>query len=226
ENTMAAFRLALEQGAEALEFDVHQTADRELVVLHDEDLRRVAGRPEAVRDLTWPELCRFDVGNWFDPRFRGERIPRLDEVFDLAGRRTLLHVELKRGSAVYPGIERALADFIRRRKALRSCVVSSFDHAALFAIRAQEPRLRLGYLLGSVRLDEAWAQIKDLAAESIHFGARQVTAERVRAAHRRGLNVLVYTVNDTVQAVRLARLGVDGVFSDDPPRAGRGLGHG
>lgn len=216
ENTLAAFRLALRLGARALEFDVHQTADGELVVLHDERLRRVAGRTDAVRDVTWPELRRCDAGRWFDPRFRGERIPRLEDVFAEAGSRVLLHIELKRGSALYPGVERALVGCLRRRRALRRCVVSSFDHAALFALRDLEPRLRLGYLLGATRLARAWEEMKALGAESLHLAARQVSAERVASAHRRGLKVLVYTVNDSAGAARLRSLGVDGIFSDDP----------
>jgi glycerophosphoryl diester phosphodiesterase len=216
ENTLAAFRLALRSGAEALELDVHQTADKELVVLHDEDLRRVAGRPEAVRDLTWQELCRFDVGNWFDPKFQGERVPRLEEIFDLVGQRAELHIELKRGSRLYPGIEKAVLKLLLRRRALKSCVVSSFDHEALFTIRALAPRLRLGYLLGATWLPKAWREIKALAAESLNLSSRQATSERVRAAHRRGTRVLVYTVNDVEAARRMKRLGVDGIYSNFP----------
>ncbi len=216
ENTLAAFRLALELGASAMEFDVHQTADKELVIIHDEDLKRVGGRGERIRDMTWPELCRFDVGSWFDARFCAERVPRLEEVFDLALRKAELHVELKCGSRVYPGIEGRLVQLIRSRRALPACVVSSFDHKALFALRALEPRLRLGYLLGDTPLDQAFQEIEELKAESLNLSGKQASAVRISAAHRRGLKLLVYTVNDAPEARRFAKMRVDGVFSNFP----------
>ena len=216
ENTLAAFRLALELGAEALELDVHQTADKELVVIHDDDLLRTAGRRELVRDLAWPELRRFDVGSWFDARFKGELVPGLDEVFDLVGRRADIHVEVKAGSGLYPGIEGRLVEFLRRRKALKSCVVSSFDHKALFVLRGLEPRLRLGYLLGPTPLESAWQEMAGLRAESLNFGLKQVAPARVAAGHCRRHKILVYTVNDARQARRLKDMGVDGIFSNFP----------
>jgi glycerophosphoryl diester phosphodiesterase len=216
ENTLAAFRLALELGARAVELDVHQAADKELVVIHDEDLRRTAGRSEHIRDLSWQELCRFDVGSWFDPRFSGERVPRLEETLDLVGKKAETHLELKHGSRRYPGIEARLVELLRRRRALRGCVISSFDHGALRAVRELEPKARLGYLLGETRLEDAWAEIKTLRAESLNLGRRQVDAARVAAAHRRRLKVLVYTVDDAAEARRLKKMGVDGIFSDLP----------
>jgi len=216
ENTLAAFQLALEQGATAVEFDVHQAADKELVVIHDEDLRRTAGRPEHIRDLSWQELCRFDVGSWFDGRFAAERVPRLDEVLDLIGKKAEVHLEIKRGSRCYPGIEGRVVGTLRRRRALKACVVSSFDHQALNAVRELEPRLRLGYLLGETPWKEAEEEMKALRAESLNLGRQQVSAVRVTSSHRRHLKVLVYTVNDAAEARRLKGMGVDGVFSNFP----------
>jgi glycerophosphoryl diester phosphodiesterase len=216
ENTLAAFRLALEMGAEAVEFDVHQTADRELAVIHDEDLRRVAGRGEQIRDLTWQELLRFDVGSWFDPRFHDEKVPRLEQVFDLLSGKAELHLEIKAGSSVYPGIEESVVAFLRRRRALQSCLVSSFDHRALSAVRALEPRTRLGYLLGDTPLERAWKEIKELKAESLNLSRRQACPKTAAACHRRGLKLLVYTVNEAEEARRLAGMRADGVFSNYP----------
>lgn len=216
ENTLAAFRLALELGAKAVELDVHQAADKELVVIHDADLRRTSGRSEHIRDLSWQELCRFDVGNWFDGRFKGEQVPRLHEVLALLGAKTEVHVEVKYGSRIYPGIEGRVVELLRRRRALKSCVVSSFDHQALFALRALEPRLRLGYLLGETPVETAWEEMKELKAESLNLSLRQVNAARVAVCHRRHFKMLVYTVNDAKDAKRLKAMGVDGIFSNFP----------
>jgi glycerophosphoryl diester phosphodiesterase len=213
---MSAFRLALEMGAGAVELDVHQTAHRELVVIHDEDLRRVGGRFDQIRDMSWQELCRFDVGTWFDAKFRGEIVPQFEDVLALLGNKTEIHAELKRGSSIYPGIEERLVALLRKRRALKSCVISSFEHPALFKVRELESKARIGYLLGDTPLESAWEEMKALQAESLNLSLRQVTAARVAAAHRRKLKVLVYTVNDAADARRLEKMGVDGIFSNFP----------
>lgn len=223
ENTLAAFRLALEMGAKAIEFDVHQASDGELVVIHDEDLARVGGRRVRVRDLAAKELGLVDVGSWFGPRFSGERVPRLSELFDLAQGRAELHLELKKGSSLYPGIEERVVGFLRGRGALETTVVSSFDHKALYELRCLEPRLRIGYLLGLTRFSTAYQETSELKAESLNLGHRQVDGRVIKACHERGLKVLVYTVNALKEARRLAGIGVDGIFSNFPEIAGEGF---
>jgi glycerophosphoryl diester phosphodiesterase len=217
ENTLAAFRLALEMGAKAVEFDVHQTLDHELVVAHDDDLRRCGRDRRRMKNLHWEgEAEKIDVGSWFDRRFSGERLPRLDDVFDLVPPSVELHLEIKRGSSVYPGIEERVVDTIHRRGGLRRTLVSSFDHAALYSVRSLDEKVRLGYLLGLSTLRTAFREMKDLSAESLNLSARQTTARAVKAAHDRGFKVLVYTVNTPMERDRLAALGVDGIFCNYP----------
>jgi glycerophosphoryl diester phosphodiesterase len=217
ENTLAAFRLALEMGAKAIEFDVHQTLDHELVVAHDDDMRRCARDRRALKNLRWEgEAERLDVGAWFDPRFKGERLPRLSDVFDLVPPEVELHLEIKHGSAVYPGIEERVVEFLHRRGALRRTLVSSFDHEALFMVNALDERVRLGYLLGLTRLAVAWREMEQLDAESLNFSLRQVTPRVVKAARERGFKTFVYTVNTPMDRDRLAKLGVDGIFCNYP----------
>lgn len=216
ENTMAAFRLALSMGARALELDVHQTKDGHLAVIHDEDLKRTGGRRANVRELSWSELRRVDVGSWFDARFAAERVPELEDVLGLAGRGVEVHVEIKHGSSLYPGIEKRVVAAVARRRARKNIIVSSFDHDALERARALSAGLRVGYLLGRAPVETAYAQMRALGAESLNLGLRQVSARAVLACHRRGFKVLVYTVNDQKQLARMARLGVDGVFSNFP----------
>jgi glycerophosphoryl diester phosphodiesterase len=217
ENTLAAFRLALKMGAKAFEFDVHQTLDRELVVVHDDNLRRCGGDKRRLKNVRWQgDAERIDVGSWFDARFAGERLPRLDDVYDLAPETVELHLEIKHGSSIYPGIEGRVLDLIRRRGGLCRTLVSSFDHAALRSVRALDGTARVGYLLGLSTLKTVFREMKALAAESLNLSARQATARAVKAAHDRGFKVLVYTVNTPMERDRLAALGVDGIFSNYP----------
>lgn len=217
ENTLAAFRLALEMGAKAIELDVHKTKDGELAVIHDFDLKRVARRRGRLRDLTLREAAAVDIGSWFDRRFASERVPRLEEVLDLVEGKAQLHIELKKGSSLYPGIEERTVDLLRRRDAWTWTVISSFDHKALFKVRSLDERARLGYLRGALTtLRRSLSDLAKLKGESLHMSRRQASPKAVRAAHERGLKVLIYTVNTSKDAARLAHMGVDGIFSNFP----------
>jgi glycerophosphoryl diester phosphodiesterase len=217
ENTLAAFRRALELGAKAIEFDVHQTLDGELVVAHDDDLKRCGGLRRRMTKLRWKgEGEKVDVGSWFAARFRGERMPRLDEVYSLVPERVELHLEIKQGSAVYPGIEGRVVDLLRRRGGRRRTLVSSFDHDALRRVRSLDGKARLGYLLGLTTLRTAFREMKEMSAESLNMSLRQVGARAVKAAHERGYKVFVYTVNTPMDRDRLDALGVNGIFSNYP----------
>jgi glycerophosphoryl diester phosphodiesterase len=216
ENTMAAFKLALEMGAKAIELDVHLSRDGELVVIHDEDLKRVAGRKTRVGQLPAKELAHTDVGSWFHKRFSGEGVPRLEDVFELCDGKAELHVELKKGSKLYPGIEDKVCRLIERRKAWDTTLVSSFDHAALRKVRSLDRLVRLGYLLGLTPTAKAYPEMSELDAESLNCSLWQADAAKVRACRKRGLRVLVYTVNTAAQLAKLAKLGVDGVFTNFP----------
>ncbi len=216
ENTLAAIRLALEQGARAVEIDVHQTRDHELVVIHDDNLKRVGRKKGKIKDLRLSEVRAADVGSWFGARFRGERVPKLTEVMDLLDGRTELQLEIKAGSRFYPGIEERVLDLIHKRGALKTTVVSSFDHVCLYAVRSLDPRARLGYLMGLTGFKTALKECAELKAESLHISRRQANARRVKAAQQAGLKVLVYTVNEAKPAARLEKMGVDAIFCNYP----------
>lgn len=216
ENTMAAFRKALEMGAKAIELDVHQTLDHELVVCHDNDLRRTGKDRRAIKNLHWDEAKQVDVGSWFDKRFTDERLPRLSDVYDLLPPHVELHLELKKGSTLYPGIEERVVDLLHKRGVVGRTLVSSFDHEALYSVRSLDAKARIGYLLGMTRLPVALREMKELSAESLNLSHRQVTARVVKAARDRGFKVYVYTVNHPADRDKLAKLGVDGVFSNYP----------
>ena len=216
ENTEAAFKLALEMGASAVELDVHQTKDGELVVIHDENLKRTGRRKGLIGKLTFNELLKVDAGSWFSPKFKREGLPTLEEIFDLCEGRAEVHVEIKQGSRLYPGIEQRVVEIIRRREAHAWTVVSSFDHAALYAVRSIDNKVRLGYLLGWTRMRVAFDEMRDMKAESLNLSMRQVDAKKVKECHKRGHKVLVYTVNAQKDVDRLAKIGVDGVFSNFP----------
>jgi glycerophosphoryl diester phosphodiesterase len=217
ENTLAAFRLAMEQGADGVELDVWRCRTGEVVVFHDEDARRIAGAPLAVARAGLGELRALDVGSHKGERFRGERIPLLGEVLEaLPG--AIVNVELKAGRSVDPRLALGVARLLREHRAEDRVLVSSFDRWLLAAFRAAAPGVATGLLF-----EETLAWRARLAVAAALLGPRAVhppralaTPEAVRRWGRAGLAVNVWTVDAPEEVERLARLGVAGVISNVP----------
>ena len=218
ENTMAAFRLAVEQAADWVELDVHQTADGHLVVLHDFTLQRTAGDPRPVRELTLEQVKKFDIGSWWDGTYQNEQVPTLDEVLAFANGRIRVFIEIKRGSPFYPAIERRLLETIARHSAKDRVVISSFDLAGLKTLRGLDPEISLGLLTRKSRPREILNEAKSLKVQSIHISTHRLSKKFLPQAHANGLPVYVYTVNRLSLMKRYLALGVDGLFTNYPDR--------
>ncbi|MDQ0896529.1 glycerophosphodiester phosphodiesterase family protein [Paenibacillus sp. V4I7] len=131
ENTMAAFRLGLEQGCDAIELDIHLSKDGEIVVIHDDTMHRTTDISGKVNELTLAELKQADAGRWFHEKYAGERVPLLEEVFDLVPANIMINVEVKYSYG--RKLESALVELMRRKNRIHNVVVSSFDHK-VFAV--------------------------------------------------------------------------------------------
>jgi glycerophosphoryl diester phosphodiesterase len=225
ENTLAAFRLALAQGADGVELDVWRCATGEVVVVHDEDLSRVAGSPLRVPDAPLAALRALDAGAWKGERFRGERIPLLAEVLEaLPG--AVVNVELKSRGGRDLSLARAAAETIWRAGAGGRVVVSSFDWRLLAAFRLASPDVATGLLFEDAR---AWRMrvalgVRALRPAAVHPAAALATDDRVRRWSERGLAVNVWTVDDPAEAVRLARAGAAALITNAPARIRAALG--
>ena len=217
ENTMASFRRALEMGADSIEFDVQQTKDGRLVVIHDVDLMRIGGNKRRVGAFTCAELSKIDVGEWFHPSFAGETVPSLEALLDLAEGRCELQLEIKNPERPYGGIEERVVNLLRSRRAWDGKVcISSFDHESLYRVRTLSSSMRLGYLVGLARRSTALREARELGCESVHMSMRQVDRAWLDGVHKDDRRVLVYTVNEHKDFERLGRLGVDAVFTNFP----------
>ncbi len=143
ENTLAAFGLALELGADGIELDVHLSRDEVPVVIHDETLERTTDGRGKVADRTWADLRALDAGRWFAPSFAGEPVPSLQQALDLVGMRARINVEIKSAAA-----GQAVLTLLERYPRCQ-VLVSSFDHRVLARMRRAAPHLPLGFLLDS-----------------------------------------------------------------------------
>lgn len=199
ENTLRAFNVALDRGADAVELDVHLSRDGEVVVHHDPE---VDGRPISSTD--WADLAEIELPYM-------ERIPRLEDVLRAVGDRLEVYIELKGESVGDAAIEVA-------RRHCRRFAVHSFDHAAVKRARKSSVDVPRGFLLdhGTPNPIEALELgCERLKARDVwpHFSLVDTTF--VAAAHRLRARVLVWTVNTREDAERMCRLGVDGICTDD-----------
>jgi glycerophosphoryl diester phosphodiesterase len=223
ENTRAAFRAALAQGADAVELDVRRTSDGHVIVLHDATVERTTdGRGPAARH-SLAALKALDAGRWFGEAFTGERLPTLEEAVALIGDRAGLFIEIKQGPLFDDTIEAAVARIIEETGLAGRCEVSSFDHFSVRRMKALLPAVP-GGILYDARLIDPFEAARLAHADAVHPGWPNVTPDLVGEAHRRGLAVAVWTVNDEDTIVELARMGVDVLITDVPDLARRALG--
>lgn len=207
ENTLAAFRLAADQGADGIELDVRATADGQPVVLHDASVDRTTDGTGGVAALTLDQVRRLDAGGKFGPSFRGERIPLLSEVLNTVRGRLLLDVEVKAA-----GFEATLLDLIRQADMVDSVLISSFDAKIIGRVRDWASDIPVGLLQSTADPD---------AAVSLHAAAylpavSVVTPRLIESCRRHGVRVITWTVRTAVEAQTALDADVDGIIADDP----------
>ena len=213
---MAAFRRALEVGAHMIELDVQLTRDDAVVVLHDDTLERTTTGLGPIGALTLARVRELDAGSWFGPAFRDERVPTLDEV--LAAIPLPVNVELKPvGPVAAPLAARALA-VVEAAGALERVVFSSFDGAAIEALRAASRDAVVGVLWSSNPVPMGIAFARRVGARALHLRKDAATVAAISAAADAGLETRVWTVNAQDEFARLGAAGAAGIFTDYPER--------
>jgi glycerophosphoryl diester phosphodiesterase len=225
ENTLAAFRAALDLGCAAVECDVHLSADGVPVVIHDARVDRTTSGSGAVASLTAAQMRMMDAGAWFGPQFAGEVIPTLDEALEVCAGRARLFVELKLGGGSLLA-EAALAAVARHPET--DVAVISFDGELVQEVARRRPDLPLGFLIAerNARRHGPARAVQATRAFGAGFIAPQATAADdalVTAAHQAGLPVSVWTVDDPTEMRRLSGLGVDAITTNRPDVALRTL---
>lgn len=220
ENTMASFRRAIELGCDGIEFDVHRTADGELIVIHDGFLNRTTNGSGLIMTKNFADVEGLDAGSWKGAQFAGEPIPTLRQVIRETPAFLFLYLELKAGSVHYPGIEEQLLALLQEEGALERVQISSFDHHALLKINQLAPTMPLGMLFADNLLDPI-ALAQQLGAEALHPAWEWVTPALVEKAHAAGLKVNVWTVNLPEAIMLMTACGVDGIMSDFPDRVNK-----
>lgn len=229
ENTLAAFRLARELGADGVELDVTLTRDRVPVVIHDDTVDRTTDGHGRVSELTILEMKQLDAGARSSPAFSGETIPTLAEVFDALadwlkpggpGRRPrgIINVELKSRMIGTDGVERQVVNLISQKNLEDRVILSSFSPFALARVRSLDPRLVRGLLYDlrlPVYLRRAW--LRFLAApHALHPEHTMVDEAYMQWARSNKYTINTWTVDEPSAAVRLAAIGVNALITNRP----------
>lgn len=207
---MAAFAAAVELGADGLELDIHLSRDGIPVVIHDESLERTTDGRGPVADASLQQLQQFDAGGWFSREFMGEPIPTLAEVLSAFSGTLSLNLELKEFSA---GVE--VLSLLRQHPDAE-IIISSFDYGLLKGLRSLDEELPLAVLFDGGSWRQAVRFANEISACAFHPAGNLVCRRMVSACSKLALPVSVWTVDRAEQARSLVRMGVSGLFTNDP----------
>lgn len=211
ENTISALQYTIDSGADYAEIDVQETKDGELILLHDDSLKRTAGVKKNVWDMTLKQVEKLDAGASFHKKFRGEKIPEFTEVLKFCKGRLDLNIEIKYNGK-NKGIVNKVVRAIKENHFEDHCVVTSMNYQFLKQIKKIAPEIRTGYIMtmtyGGVQGMEA--------ADFFSVKHTYVDEKFVTQAHALGKEVHVWTVNYKGDAKRMLDMGVDNIITDDP----------
>ena len=196
ENTLEAFRLAMDMGADGFELDVHMSRDGQLVVIHDDTVDRTTDGTGLVKELTLAELQALDACNGMEA-YRGATIPTLGEVFDLVrDTKHIVNVEVKTDDWFYPGIEEACLALAKEKGMEDRVIYSSFNHHTLIKIRELKPDAKLGLLFGDIMF-KPWEYAKQLPVDYLHPMKMNIHRPGfAEATYAAGYGINMWTIND------------------------------
>lgn len=217
ENTMAAFLLALQHGADGIELDVQITADGHVVVCHDRTLDRTTTGTGPVSTHTLKEILDLDAGSYFAPDFAGERVPTLREVLQNIADHVLINIELKTIIRSWHTLSEAVVSMIRELNSVRRVVVSSFNPMALRRVRCIAPEIPVGLIIAPMQ--PKWLRIlfsRMVSYDILHPNRGLIDEEMIQRQQRDGNRVVVWTLNEPAEIEKFVRFGVDGLITDTP----------
>ena len=214
ENTLAAFEKAIEIGVDAVELDLHGTADGKAVVIHDSSLDRTTNLRGEINQATLETIQRADAGGWFAAEFAGEPVPTLAEALECINGNAITVLEIKDAT-----IGEVVVKEINEMDALEKVVIISFHTSVLRDVRTLEPRIPTGWLIGNnnhaspVQLCQ---QLGQLGSSLLNVNHQLITAEFAYEVRRRGIGLWCWTVDDIARMREVNKFGVQGITSNYP----------
>lgn len=211
ENTLKSFKMAIELGADYIEFDIHKSKDGEIVVMHDSNTLATTGHKGLIRRMTLEELKELDCGE-------GEKIPTLQEVIELAKGKIGLQIEIKAKN-----LADSLVSLLKSENLIESTLISSFLHEELLKIHKIEPTLKVATLEPiTTKFSKEWSYLGGIINNAIRYSCHAVhprynlvNQKFVDFVHENNLKINIWTVNSGAAMKKFVRMGVDGLITDD-----------
>lgn len=217
ENTLASFYKAIDLGAQGIETDLQKTKDGVIVLFHDNVLDKKSDKKGAVADYTWAELREADVGSWFSPKYKGERLITFEQFLIFFGRRDLLFdFELK--SLFTESEIREITRLIDEYDARKKTTITSFVFDNLKTTRDVDRNIRIGYVLNKKIDDDVIRQLESIDGRQVCPRAELITPDQVKLAHHHGLEVNAWGIQNVEVMNNMLTLGVDRIIIDFPDK--------
>ncbi len=228
ENTLASFAQALQKGADGVELDAKLTSDGQVIVIHDTTVDRTTNGKGRIQSHSLESIRQLDAGTWFNEKFSGEKVPLLEEVFELIGKDKLINIELTNYATPRDGLVVKVCELIKRHNNQKQIIFSSFFPSNLKIAANTLPGTPRGLLAMSGWMG-VWARSFGFMFgdyQALHPHISNISQQQVQRVHRIKRRVHVWTANTTAEINQLKEWGVDGIFTDDPHTAVRALGRG
>lgn len=216
ENTVASARLAWNQGADAVEVDVHLSSDNQIVVIHDNGTKRTSGKDYKVSDTSYEILKKLDVGSWKNESYKGERIPMLEDVVTAIPKSRLLVIEIKSSKEIVPFIHEKFKDHPK----VEQFIFIAFNYETILDAKKAFPKNKAFWLSSSFKEDAetVLSKVKADGLDGVDLNYRMITPDLIDIANSLGLEVHTYTVNDLDKARELKGFGVRSITTDIPDK--------
>ena len=211
ENSIPAYAAAIEQGADWIELDVHQTADNIVVISHDANIKRIAGVDKNIWEMTYAELETYDVGSWFSDEYSYLRLPTLDEVLKLCKGKIKLNIEIK-PTGHETDFEKNVIDIVKANGFENDCMLASLDIEALKKVKEIDPNIKTLY-----DMTVAAGNISEMTfIDGFSIEETFIDYDIVDQIHQNNKKVFVWTVNEPSNIINICKYDIDNILTDDP----------
>ena len=216
ENTMEAFILAHQMGADGIELDIHLTLDGQIVVAHDETVDRCSYGSGRIIDKSLSDLLLLDFSNGFD-NYSNIKIPTLEEVLNFVSKTDMtVNIEIKSGIVIYEGIEEKVLNLVKKMELENRVIYSSFNHYSLIVLRKLNPEAKIGLLYSEAMVDP-YIYAKHLKADAIHpYYPTLMVPGTVSGCRENDIKVHPWTVNQTEHMAWMFNEQVDAIITNHP----------
>lgn len=211
ENTLASFTKAVETGMNGVELDVQYSADKQLVVFHDWELKSLNGYDNIIEKMPYSEIEKISLDD-------NNKIPLFGEVLNILSKKCIIVVEIKSAHILNTGIEKHVLEFIKEFNFEQNCIISSFNPVILCRIRKLNPNILTAYLWSKtdpqfILNSPLWVWL--CRPDAFHADIEHLEKNLMKWIHRKKMSVLTFTVKTSSDLSKAKKLGVDGIIMDD-----------